>query len=206
MSYQNRVDPFGRLHEVPVRGELMGNRGILHDDAKSITRTHAHQNWVACALAFKGRHREIMQPGKYTELFFLDEGTAFAAGHRPCAECRRARYQEFIGAWRQVHGEPEAGRSLPQTIDRLLHAHRIARVGRKVSFEAAVEDLPDGTFFATGDRAVLIWNDRQFEWSFEGYVESTTRAFGVVTVLTPRPIVGLFLHGFRPDVHRTADR
>lgn len=203
MNHRNRVDPFGTFHATAARGDLMGNRGILHDDAQSTVRTHAHQNWVACALVFKGRHREIMQPGKYTELFFLDEATAFAAGHRPCAECRRERYREFTECWRRVLGEPPAGKSMPQTIDRLLHAHRIARGGQKVTFEAAVEDLPDGTIFAAADRAVLVWSGRQFDWSDDGYAERSAVVSGTVTVLTPRPIVDLFTCGFRSFVHRT---
>ena len=205
MSYQNRVDPFGRLHAIPARGAFMGNRGILHDAAKIIVRTHAHQNWVTCALAFKGRRREIMQPGKYTELFFLDEATAFAAGHRPCAECRRARYKEFTGFWQNVHGEPETGRSVPRSIDRMLHAHRVARGGRKVTFEAAVDDLPDGTIFAAGDRAALVWSGRQFDWSHHGYAERSARISGSVSVLTPRPLLDCFATGFRPLVHQSCD-
>jgi hypothetical protein len=204
MTKQNRVDPFGKFHSIRARGELMGNRGILHDDAQQILRTHAHQNWVACALSFKGRHREIMQPGKYTELFFLDEATAFAAGHRPCAECRRERYNEFTECWRTVHGEPRAGKSMPQTIDWLLHSHRIARGGQKVTFEAMIEELPDGTIFAGDDRAVLVWNGRQFDWSFHGYVERAAPETGMVSVLTPRPVFDLFRHGFQPHIHRTA--
>lgn len=87
MTRTNRVDPSGQFHAVPAKGTLMGNRGILHDDEGRIVKSHAHQNWVACTLQFKNRKREIMAPGRYTELFFLDEATAFAAGHRPCAEC-----------------------------------------------------------------------------------------------------------------------
>jgi hypothetical protein len=202
MSYQNRVDPFGTFHATTARGELMGNRGILHDPTRRIQRRHAHQNWVTCALTFKGRHREIMQPGRYTELFFLDEATAFAAGHRPCAECRRTRYREFTDWWRRVHNEPEADRPLAPTIDRLLHATRIARGGRKVTFEAAVDGLPDGTIFAAGDLAALIWRGRQLDWSFHGYSERTKQVRGNVMVLTPRPIVDLFAQGFRPLVRR----
>lgn len=103
MPFQNRVDPFGDFLVTEARGALMGNRGILHDGERRIVRRHVHQNWVACGLNFKDRRRTIMAPGKYTELFFLDEATAFAAGHRPCAECRRARYAEFTQIWRQVH-------------------------------------------------------------------------------------------------------
>jgi len=135
MTLQNRVDPFGHFHAVPARGDLMGNRGILHDDQKHVRKTHAHQNWVTCSLSFKGRKRLVMGPGTYTELFFLDEATAFAAGHRPCATCRRDRYLEFIRIWEAVHGGPKEDRTVPQTVDRMLHKSRITR-REKVTYEA----------------------------------------------------------------------
>lgn len=204
MPYQNRVDPFGEFHAAPARGELMGNRGILHDDEKRIVNTHRHQNWIAPTLAFSGRKRTIMSPGTYTELFFLDEATAYAAGHRPCAECRYREYKEFSRYWREVHGDPEQGRLLSKTIDRRLHAHRIARNRQKVTFEAAAEDLPDGTLFAVGDQAVLVWNGGQFDWSFTGYRKRPLFERGAATVLTPRPIVELFDKGLRPAVHGSA--
>ncbi|WP_444464692.1 hypothetical protein [Rhodobacter capsulatus] len=183
-----------------AKGSLMGNRGILHDEAKTVTRTHAHQNWVTCALSFKGRRRDIMAPGRYTELFFLDEATALAAGHRPCAECRRARYTEFTALWQQVHGGLEAGRSLPQTIDRALHVARIAR-GRKVTFTADIADLLDGVMVAAGETAVLIWRGGQFDWSFDGYRARPVPLAGLVEVLTPKPLVEVIRAGFVPQVH-----
>jgi len=204
MTYQNRVNPLGRLHSSPTKGTLMGNRGILHDETKTILRPHAHQNWVTCALSFKGIKREIMSPGRYTELFFLDEATAFAAGHRPCAECRRERYREFTDAWRRTHGEPEAGRSLPQTIDKAIHATRIDRKRRKVTFSAPVHSLPDGTMFSDGDDIGLVWRGRHLLWSFEGYHERTGHLSPDVTVLTPRPVVDVFKTGFTPSVHASA--
>ena len=109
MPFQNRVAPTGALHAVTAKGTLMGNRGIIHDDESNILRTHAHQNWVTCALHYKDRKQAVMAPGRYTQLFFLDEVTALSAGHRPCATCRRERYRSFIDAWCQVHGRPETG-------------------------------------------------------------------------------------------------
>jgi hypothetical protein len=200
MTYQNRVDPAGNFHAVPTKGTLMGNRGILHDDTKTIIRPHNHQNWVTCALSFKGRQRPIMGPEKYTELFFLDEATAFAAGHRPCAECRRERYREFTEAWLRTHGIPEAGRTLPQTIDKALHSRRINRKRQKVVFSAPVSSLPDGTFFLEGDDIVLYWQERQLLWSFEGYEDRAVQVSGDVSVLTPSPLVEVFKNGFTPDV------
>ena len=203
VSLQNRVDPFGTFHAVTAKGTLMGNRGILHDGAQTVTRTHAHQNWVTCALSFKGRRREIMAPGSYTELFFLDEATALAAGHRPCAECRRVRYIEFTTLWRQAHGAPEPGRSLPQTIDRVLHAARIVR-GRKVTYTAAIAHLPDGVMVVSGETAVLLWRGCQFDWSFEGYRPRPVPLVGSVEVLTPKPLVEVIRAGFVPQVHGSA--
>lgn len=206
MTYENRVDPIGNFHAVPAKGTLMGNRGILHDDSQAIIRTHKHQNWVTCALSFKGRDaRKIMSPRNYTELFFLDEATAFAAGHRPCAQCRRERYKKFTGVWRRTHGEPETKRSLPDTIDQALHASRIKRNSKKVTFDAPVDSLPDGTFFLAGDDIVLFWQGRQLLWSFEGYQERSHYTAGEVTVLTPQPLVEVFNRGFTPFVHESAE-
>jgi hypothetical protein len=94
---QNRVTPYGEIVALPDRGLVMGNRGILHDDARHIVRSWQVRRWIACRIAFRGRRRQLMQPHSYTELFFLDEATAFSAGHRLCAECRHADYQRFKG-------------------------------------------------------------------------------------------------------------
>lgn len=204
MHRQNRVDPFGVFHALPARGQLMGNRGILHDADMCVVRTHAHRNWVTCALSFRDRRRKIMAEGRYTELFFLDEATAFAAGHRPCAECRRDRYRAFADAWVNVHGREHPDRSLPQEIDRMLHAARIDREGRKVTFPADVRDLPDGVLVAAKDRAVLIHRGVQLDWTFGGYSGRAISLQGIVTVLTPRPVVDVFRSGFRPMLHGSA--
>ena len=201
MAFQNRVAPTGALHAVPAKGTLMGNRGILHDEEGRILRTHAHQNWVTCALHYKGRKQAVMAPGRYTRLFFLDEVTALSAGHRPCATCRRERYRSFIDAWCQVHGRPDAGRSMPQAIDRILHAARIARNGGKVTFRAKPADLPDGTIF-TGDAApILRWNGAFLRWSFSGYQDVDAPRSEEVSVLTPKPLVELYSAGWTPEAH-----
>lgn len=200
MTLQNRVDPFGRIIATPARGTLMGNRGILHDDQRTIGKTHAHQNWVTCVLSFKDRKRPLMAPGRYTELFFLDEATSFAAGHRPCAECRRDRYKAFVAAWQEAQGAAEPGRSLPHTIDRALHKARIHR-REKVTFDAPVADLPDGTIITDGDMPVLIWRGRQYRWSFGGYKLQATPVTGIAEVLTPAPLIAVFRQGYRPEVH-----
>ncbi len=144
-----------------------------------------------------------MAQGRYTELFFLDEATAFAAGHRPCATCRRARYRAFLAAWQQAHGGAEEGRSLSQTIDRTLHNARIYRL-EKVTFEGPVADMPDGTLCADGDTPIMIWQGRQYRWSFEGYTPQATPLAGTVRVLTPKPLIEVFRQGYQPEVHASA--
>lgn len=204
MAHQNRVDPFGKLHAISARGALMGNRGILHNGSQEVVHTHRHPNWVACALTYKDRHREIMQPGKYTELFFLDEATAFAAGHRPCATCRRSSYTEFCKLWKQVHGDAQSGSSLPQTIDKTLHKARITRRREKVTYDAQISELTDGVFFTQSEAAFLIWQGRIWRWSFDGYAPYTFPNSEIVRVLTPQPIVDVFRAGYLPEVHTSA--
>jgi len=204
MTLQNRVDPFGRIIATPARGTLMGNRGILHDEHRTVRKTHAHQNWVTCGLSFKGWKRPLMAQGRYTELFFLDEATSLAAGHRPCAECRRERYKAFLDAWQKAHGGAVEGRSLPQTIDRALHTARIHR-REKVTFDSLIEDLPDGTICADGETPVLIWQGRHYRWSFDGYTPQTTPLVGTVRVLTPEPLIDVFRQGYRPEIHASVE-
>lgn len=201
MTLQNRVDPFGQFHATSARGTLMGNRGILHDDQRQVLKSHAHQNWVACALAFKGRKRQLMAPGNYTELFFLEEATALAAGHRPCATCRRDQYRAFIALWQAVHGGAEEGRSLPQTIDRALHRARITRQRAQITHQANGADLPDGTIINDGGVPQLLWQGRRYGWSFGGYSALGDASLGAVTVLTPAPLVAVLRAGYRPQVH-----
>jgi len=176
----------------------LGNRGILHDESKSVRRTHAHQNWVTCALSFKGRKQELMAPGRYTQLFFLDEVTSLSAGHRPCATCRRDRYRSFTEAWKAIHGTAEPGRSLPQTIDRVLHRARISR-GEKVTFRARLKTLPNGTIFVHSGQPALVWHGNHHRWFFSGYEEFGRLPDEDVDVLTPKPIVDLFLAGWVPS-------
>ena len=174
MPLQNRVTPRGDLIAVPARGALMGNRGRLHGADLQIVRRQvsSYRAWVTCVLAFRGRRRSVMTPGRYTELFFLDEATALAAGHRPCGECRRADYQRFKTAW--IAGNPGrglAGAVSIGAIDRELHRDRLAPGGVQRTFVAEVAGLPDGTFVARGSQAVplLIWAGALWPWSPEGY-------------------------------------
>ena len=195
MAHRNRVGPFGELVADPARGAWFGNRGALHDDEGEIRRHHRGIRWTFCRLEFKGRSRELLQPGQYTELFFLDEATAFAAGHRPCAECLRQRFNEFRAHW------PE-GRVRAPELDATLHAARIGGDGAKVTFRAPLGELPDGVIALdprTGAPS-LYREDRLWAWSFAGYGDGTEAdATTQVEVLTPRPTVQAFAAGFAPQ-------
>jgi hypothetical protein len=197
MPLQNRVTPFGEIVALPGRGLLMGNRGILHNDARRIVRSSQVRRWIACRLEFRGRRRRVMQPHSYTELFFLDEATAFSAGHRPCAECRSADYQRFRSLWIACIGEPANA----DAMDARLHAERVAR-GRKSTYRAVLANLPDGTYLVLDGRAWLAWGASLFEWSDSGYSKRRARPRdGTVEVLTPRAIVDIFSAGYRPEIH-----
>jgi hypothetical protein len=127
MPRQNRVTPFGEIVSVPERGTMMGNRGILHDVDGRIRRRWRVKRWLICVLEFKGRHRMVMAPNRYTELFFLDEATGLAAGHRPCAECRRSRFLAFRNAWGAANRHISGSESIRAAMmDNQLHAERIA--------------------------------------------------------------------------------
>ena len=208
MPRQNRVTPFGDIIATPERGTFMGNRGCLHDAGGHIRRAWQVKRWLVCVLVFRGRKRRVMTPGHYTELFFLDEATALAAGHRPCAECRREHFNAFRRAWRSAH--PEAGASLPTAdeIDRRLHAERVAPDRSKRCFTARLGELPDGVFVrhdARGDTAHLVWGDWLLAWSAGGYTERTARPKNLeVLVLTPESTVGAIRAGYAPDIHPSA--
>ena len=138
MPLQNRVDPWGQLRAVPARGSLLGNRGILHNQAQEIVTSWRTKAWITCQLVWKGRRRIVMRPGSYTELFFLDEATAFAAGHRPCAECRRGRFTEFKAAWLAANPGVTSSATPPMAeIDKVLHAERMRKGGGEVIYEEA---------------------------------------------------------------------
>lgn len=201
MPLPNRVTPFGEIVAVEGRGLLMGNRGILHDDARRVVRYARGRRWIACATSFRGRRRELMRPGSYTELFFLDEAVALAAGHRPCAECRHAGYERFVAAWTRCH---PALRVSADGIDAVLHAERLARPATKRTHTEDIQQLPDGTYIAVDGAAWLIWNDTLLAWSPRGYLERRPRPDGVVTVLTPPSIVAVIRAGYLPIVHPTA--
>lgn len=193
MPLQNRVQPTGEIIAHPARGLFMGNRGILHEDGQRLGhRRWRHKAWVTCVLSFKGRRRKLMAPGRYTELFFHDEAVALAAGHRPCAECRRADYAAYRDALRI--GGPVA------ELDGLLHAARaIPRAYAQRRHTAAIGDLPDGVFILSGDRPCLVHGDSLRPFSPAGYGAPLIRPRGeTVTVLTPAPSVEALRGGYRP--------
>jgi hypothetical protein len=197
---QNRVTPFGELVAADGRGLLMGNRGVLHDESRHIVRGWQVRRWIACRLEFRGRHREVMQPRRYTELFFLDEATAFAAGHRPCRECRYADYQLFRSLWETVHGGPANA----DAIDRVLHVERLdAR--RKRTYRAPLRTLPDGTYVAHEGTAWLIWHGELLAWSDTGYTERRPIPNAEhIDALTSPSIVAVLAAGYPVAVHPSA--
>ena len=203
MNLQNRVDPWGQLKSVPMRGSLMGNRGILHNGSRQIVRPWAGKSWVTCALQFNDIHRTIFAEGSYSELFFLDEATAFAAGHRPCNHCRKSRYAEFKTAWVRGNRPGAAeGNMLVTEIDKVLHTERAIPGGGKVKFHSLVSTLPSGTMFEYEGAAFLVWMAAAHRWSFEGYIPSSLQLdHETVNVLTPASIVRMFESGFTPSVH-----
>jgi hypothetical protein len=207
MPLQNRVSPFGDIVAVSARGTCMGNRGIIHD-AKTktlLTRRWQHQAWICCVLSFKGYQHPIMGSSAYTELFFLDEATALAAGHRPCAYCRRKDFNAFKAAW--IKAKPLEGDSFLNApeIDRTLHRERVTRKREKVTYVARIDDLPDGVMVAQSGRALLILGDHVIPWTPYGYQKGLPRHSGVqLSVLTPRSTVQVIAAGYVPMVHASA--
>jgi hypothetical protein len=201
---QNRVTPFGGLIATADRGTLMGNRGCLHDAAQRIQRSFALQRWIICLLQFKGRRRTVMTPGRYTELFFLDEATAMAAGHRPCAECQRERYQLFRVHWaaaRATTGVPSAGE-----MDDVLHAERLDAAHAKRTYVERLSGLPAGVMVADDEaRAHLVLADALRAWSPAGYGPRRPQGPSArMRVLTPPSIVRVLARGYPVGLHASA--
>ncbi len=209
MSRQNRVDPFGELIITPARGHWMGNRGCLHDREGRLTgKQWSRKPWITCLLEFKERRRTIMTPGQYTELFFLDEVTAFAAGHRPCAECRRDAYNRFKKSWLAANADRIDGSSI-KLIDDYLHDERIDPLTKlRRTCSGPLSDLPNGTFVQLPNSGVawLLFNGRLWRWSAEGYYDSRpSTKISEVQILTPPSICRAFQFGYRPQVHHSAN-
>jgi hypothetical protein len=193
MPRPNRVTPLSELVADPAKGCVYGNRGCLHDADGRIRRRFAGKRWIACRLEFKGRKRSpLMQPGRYTELFFLDEATAWAAGHRPCAECRRADYDRFGALWDRLRpGERGA-----DAIDARLHGERVAGRAQR-HHDAALDDLPDGAFVLRDGVPWLVLGDALRPWSPGGYGERVARPAGErSTLITPPSLVAILRAGW----------
>ncbi|MFZ0030391.1 MAG: hypothetical protein WAK84_00780 [Candidatus Cybelea sp.] len=200
MALQNRVTPFGEIVALPGRGRMMGNRGILHNDERRVVRNFAVKRWIACVLQFRGRHRAVMTPHRYTELFFLDEAAALSAGHRPCAECRREDYRRFQSLWQAAYG----GSADADTMDVKLHGDRLSGNSKR-TYRADFANLPDGSYVALDGKAWLVWGTHLHEWSDSGYIARRRRpARGRAEVLTPAAIVTILAAGYRPAIHPTA--
>ena len=195
MPLRNRVSPLGELLADPARGLVYGNRGCLHDANRRIVRPWQVRRWIACRLRFKGWHRSPLQePGRFTELFFLDEATALAAGHRPCALCRRKDYDRFVALWRDFHGGSGA---VP--IDRRLHAERVDVASRtRRLHEARFADLPDGAFVLSEGIPKLVLGDALFAWAPSGYAAPEPRPSGRATVITPPSLVAVLRADWNP--------
>jgi hypothetical protein len=196
---RNRVSPFGDVIETPARGLLYGNRGVLHDANRGLVRSWQVRQWIACRLEFKGRRRaDQMPPGRFTSLYFLDEATALAAGHRPCAECRREDYRRFQAAW------PGAS-SKADDMDRALHDERVGPEGSKLLHPEALNDLPDGAMIAEDGRAWLVVRRRLIGWTPFGYEEARPRRGSrTVETITPPSIVEAIRWGYLPMLHPSA--
>jgi len=205
---QNRVTPWGEIIRTPARGTLFGNRGgCFHTEAQEllpVTRWKG-KRWIACLLEFKGRRRTLMQPNRYTELFFLDEATALAAGNRPCAQCRWADFNRFIDAWLAANPDFGIDRTrCTDAIDRVLHRERVTPRGAKVSYPAIPGDLPEGAIVALDgiEDAWLLWQGELHRWTPAGYADvQPAKPARAVRVLTPRSIVNAIAAGYSPMVH-----
>lgn len=200
MHLQNRVTPFGEIVAIAQRGLFTGNRGIIHDPKTKtlLTKRWATKTWIVCACEYKGRRRAVMARRSWTELFFLDEAVAFAAGHRPCFLCRREAAERFRANWASAKAEalPSAG-----AMDHMLHSERIEH-GRQRLHPIAVPlaDLPDGAVVAVGDQTFTLRSGRGHRWTNTGYAlpEPVSRADWL---LTPPSTVATLRAGYVPVFH-----
>ena len=202
MALQNRVDPFGELIATHARGTMFGNRGgRFHRDDRTLgKRRWASRQWICCVLSFKGRRHPVWRD-RYTALFFLDEVTALAAGHRPCFECRRADAKTFAEKWAEAKNI-----SLPQApaMDVVLQEERLDGRSKRMH-DMHADELPDGAFIAIDDGAFALRGNTMLRWTASGYTETKPRPRGGVTVLTPPSIISVLNAGYRPQWHPSAD-
>ena len=196
MAARNRVTPLGEIEAFPLRGAWTGNRGILHRD-REIVRFHASDLWITCALEFRGRWRKQWQPHQFTFLYFHDEAVSLAAGHRPCAECRRQSYNAYQAAWAEAEG---MGVPLPgaKEIDRQLHGERIFRGTHRRRFhQLPWAELPEGAFVLVDEMPALVLDDGLSEWTREGYGARRARPRrGTAQVITPPSSLAVLRAGY----------
>lgn len=204
MTLKNRVDPFGSLHAEPIRGTWMGNRGgCFHRSDQTLRLQHwVSQRWIYCLTQFKGRQRTVMKPGNYTELFFLDEATALAAGHRPCWECQRDRANEFRKLLIQS-GILTSGSRAPDLDARIAGEVQRRLNGLTDLKPVESESLPNGAMFERDGAAYLKWHDEVWRWSFQGYSPAGLVKSG--RLLTPAATVCALDLGFVPQLHDSID-
>ncbi len=204
MTLQNRVTPFGEIVADPARGTMMGNRGgCFHNSARQLARHRwASKCWITCLLRFKSRQRTVMTPKRYTELFFLDEATALAAGHRPCAECRRADFNRYATLWNKIRDHP--GRAYVREMDQVLHRERGASAPDTTPVAVRPGDQPDGAFVSIDGAAHLVWRNRTWRWTMKGY-EAASRPGepGPVTLITPLATRDILAAGYQPQIHES---
>jgi hypothetical protein len=200
---QNRVTPSGEIISTPHRGLFTGNRGIIHDPATKtlLNRRWSSKAWIACVCEFRGRRRDVMGTRSWTELFFLDEATAFAAGHRPCFYCRRDDANRFRAAWEQGNGV----RGLRAAeIDAVLHRERLdGRNKRLHELPMPLDALPDGAMVQAGADCYVIVRGRALLWTWNGYRE-VSDALRDASLLTPPSTLRALAAGYRPVLHPSA--
>jgi hypothetical protein len=202
MPLQNRVTPSGEIIATPHRGMFTGNRGIIHDPAtKTLTRRWASPALLTCVCEFRGRRRAVMGGRSWTELFFLDEATALAAGHRPCFYCRRDDANRFRAAWEEGNSVPDR---LARDIDAVLHSERLAgRAKRLHPLPKPIAQLPNGAMVQEAADSYLVVSGRTLLWSPAGYVRSE-RAPRLAMLLTPPSTLRALSAGYRPVLHPSA--
>ena len=198
MTFRNRVAPTGELVADPARGTLTGNRGVLHDANGTIVRNAQVRRWITCSLEFRGWRREVMTPRRWTHVFFLDEATALAAGHRPCAMCRHEDYQRFRRAFPN-------GATTAQAMDDVLHGERGLVDGRRRTHLVEAAGLPDGAMVQRNDGVWLVAGGTLARWTFRGYTDREPLPRGRLPVLTPPSTLAVLTAGYRPALHPSAD-
>jgi hypothetical protein len=209
MPLQNRINPFSKIIATPERGCFTGNRGVIHNGQKEIIKNHAVKYWITCMLEYKGMHRAVMTPNRWTELFFLDEATAIAAGHRPCGFCRHADFKRFKSLWLQANGEKNGLKENTKmdVIDNIIHKERLDENNVQKTFSAYLETLPDGVFIKLPkNKNAYLWHQQNlYEWSFKGYKKiAGFNKNQMVDVLTPTSYVEVFRNGYTPQIHFSA--